>query len=232
MEEWPRPEFNITPKSFCSNLRCQTGRQLEVRVQRNSLDPSDKTVRRSASCKLRLGVGDNLFDLCNAVGGDLGGDLAHHATSSEFNPVIFDFHGVITFRQPRGFYRAEIARKLSSLPCPLGTTPTCHWQKSSLSACQNTLPSLATKAMIARPSGRQLPLKEKTCIPARSNRTTTVPFSATLYRRRHRVENFFEKIKRYRRVATRQAGRNFPWLCLPGYSVHPAPHIDDLQTRP
>jgi transposase len=43
----------------------------------------------------------------------------------------------------------------------------------------------------------------KTCIPARSNRTTTVPFSATLYRRRHRVENFFERIKRYRRVATR-----------------------------
>jgi transposase len=31
----------------------------------------------------------------------------------------------------------------------------------------------------------------------------SVPFSATIYRRRHRVENFFEKIKRYRRVATR-----------------------------
>src|SRR5246500_750731 len=43
----------------------------------------------------------------------------------------------------------------------------------------------------------------KTCIPGRSNRTTTVPFSATRYRRRHRVENFFERIKRYRRVATR-----------------------------
>jgi len=43
----------------------------------------------------------------------------------------------------------------------------------------------------------------KTCIPGRSNRTTTVPFSARLYRRRHRVENFFERIKRYRRVATR-----------------------------
>jgi len=42
-----------------------------------------------------------------------------------------------------------------------------------------------------------------TCIPGRGNRTTTVPFSATLYRRRHRVENFFERIKRYRRVATR-----------------------------
>jgi transposase len=42
-----------------------------------------------------------------------------------------------------------------------------------------------------------------TCIPGRSNRTMTVPFSATVYRRRHRVENFFARIKRYRRVATR-----------------------------
>jgi transposase len=43
----------------------------------------------------------------------------------------------------------------------------------------------------------------KTCIPGRANRTTPVPFSAKLYRRRHRVENFFQRIKRYRRVATR-----------------------------
>src|SRR5258707_12051854 len=43
----------------------------------------------------------------------------------------------------------------------------------------------------------------KTCIPVRANRTTAVPFSAKLYRRRHRVENFFQRIKRYRRVATR-----------------------------
>ena len=42
-----------------------------------------------------------------------------------------------------------------------------------------------------------------TCIPGRSNRTMTVPFSATTYRRRHRVENFFSRIKRYRREATR-----------------------------
>ena len=43
-----------------------------------------------------------------------------------------------------------------------------------------------------------------TCIPGRSNRTRAVPFSATLYRRRHRVENFFQKLKYYRRVATRR----------------------------
>ena len=43
----------------------------------------------------------------------------------------------------------------------------------------------------------------KTCIPGRTNRTTAVPFSAKLYRRRHRIENFFQKLKHYRRVATR-----------------------------
>jgi transposase len=43
----------------------------------------------------------------------------------------------------------------------------------------------------------------RTSIPPRSNRTTAVPFSAKLYKRRHRIENFFQKIKRYRRVATR-----------------------------
>ena len=57
----------------------------------------------------------------------------------------------------------------------------------------------------------------KTCIPACTNRTTSVPFSATLYRRRHRVENFFERIKRYRRVATRYdklAENFFGFVCL------------------
>jgi transposase len=57
----------------------------------------------------------------------------------------------------------------------------------------------------------------KTCIPARTNRTTAVPFSATVYRRRHRVENFFERIKRYRRVATRYdklAETFFVFVCL------------------
>jgi transposase len=57
----------------------------------------------------------------------------------------------------------------------------------------------------------------KTCIPARTNRTTAVPFSATVYRRRHRVENFFQRIKRYRRVATRYdklAETFFGFLCL------------------
>jgi transposase len=34
----------------------------------------------------------------------------------------------------------------------------------------------------------------KTSIPGRSNRTTGVPFSAKLYRHRHRIENFFQRL--------------------------------------
>jgi transposase len=74
----------------------------------------------------------------------------------------------------------------------------------------------------------------KTCIPARSNRTTTPPFSRTAYRRRHRIENFFERIKRYRRVATRydKLAETFLGFVCPSHFVHSSPQINDLQTDP
>lgn len=43
----------------------------------------------------------------------------------------------------------------------------------------------------------------KVVIPPKSNRKTRRKFSRKAYRTRHFVENFFCKIKRYRRVATR-----------------------------
>jgi transposase len=43
----------------------------------------------------------------------------------------------------------------------------------------------------------------KVVIPPKSNRNDKRKFSRKLYRTRHFVENFFCKIKRYRRVATR-----------------------------
>lgn len=43
----------------------------------------------------------------------------------------------------------------------------------------------------------------KPCIPPRSNRIDPSPYGRATYRKRHRVENFFERLKRYRRVATR-----------------------------
>ena len=43
----------------------------------------------------------------------------------------------------------------------------------------------------------------KPCIPPRSNRRNPSPYSKPSYRRRHVVENFFERIKNFRRVSTR-----------------------------
>ena len=43
----------------------------------------------------------------------------------------------------------------------------------------------------------------KACVPPRSNRLHPRPYSKSSYRRRHLVENFFERIKNLRRVATR-----------------------------
>ncbi|TDU62098.1 transposase, partial [Prosthecobacter fusiformis] len=43
----------------------------------------------------------------------------------------------------------------------------------------------------------------KACIPPRSNRVAPAAYDKALYKKRHCVENFFEKIKRMRRIATR-----------------------------
>ena len=43
----------------------------------------------------------------------------------------------------------------------------------------------------------------KTCIPPRATRIEPMPYSKHTYKKRHRVESFFQKIKRYRRAATR-----------------------------
>ncbi len=43
----------------------------------------------------------------------------------------------------------------------------------------------------------------RTCIPRRRNCGGSRPFSRPLYRRRHRIENFFCRLKRHRRISTR-----------------------------
>jgi transposase len=43
----------------------------------------------------------------------------------------------------------------------------------------------------------------KVCIPSSARRVEAIGYSRRTYKKRHRVENFFQKIKRYRRVATR-----------------------------
>jgi transposase len=45
--------------------------------------------------------------------------------------------------------------------------------------------------------------KIKACIPPRSNRKAPSTYSKTLYKRRHKIENMFAKLKDWRRIATR-----------------------------
>jgi transposase len=40
-------------------------------------------------------------------------------------------------------------------------------------------------------------------IPPNGSRATTIPYDAEIYKWRHLVENFFQKIKEFRRIATR-----------------------------
>jgi transposase len=54
-------------------------------------------------------------------------------------------------------------------------------------------------------------------IPSNSSRRRKRAFNRRLYKRRHRVENFFQRLKRYRRVATRfekLAQTFFAMVCL------------------
>ena len=41
------------------------------------------------------------------------------------------------------------------------------------------------------------------CIPPRRHRKTLISYNQILYRQRHKIENFFARIKDWRRVATR-----------------------------
>ena len=43
----------------------------------------------------------------------------------------------------------------------------------------------------------------RACIPSSSRRLAAIPYAKATYKKRHRVENFFQKLKRYRRIATR-----------------------------
>jgi transposase len=55
------------------------------------------------------------------------------------------------------------------------------------------------------------------CIPAKSNRLDPLPYNKRSYRKRHLVENFFQRIKTFRRVATRYdklAETYFGWVLL------------------
>lgn len=55
------------------------------------------------------------------------------------------------------------------------------------------------------------------CIPSKSNRIEPLPYRKATYRKRHLIENFFQKMKTFRRVATRYdklAETYFGWVLL------------------
>ena len=63
------------------------------------------------------------------------------------------------------------------------------------------------------------------CIPPRSNRNNPRPYSRVSYRKRHHVENFFQRIKRFRRIGTRYEKLDLHFLAF----VHLAAVLDWLK---
>lgn len=51
-------------------------------------------------------------------------------------------------------------------------------------------------------------------IPGRSNRTEPIVYDKTKYKERNRVERFFNKIKQFRRIATRYEKHAFTFLAF------------------
>jgi transposase len=52
----------------------------------------------------------------------------------------------------------------------------------------------------------------RSCIPGRSNRLTPIKWYRGYYRRRHKVENLFQRLKRHRRIGTRYEKRDLYFL--------------------
>lgn len=63
------------------------------------------------------------------------------------------------------------------------------------------------------------------CIPSRSNRLNPRTYRRSHYRKRHRVENFFQRIKRFRRIGTRYEKLDLHFLAF----LHLAAVIDWLK---
>jgi transposase len=106
-------------------------------------------------------------------------------------------------------------------PCALSLSP---GNEADVSHAPEVLQEMEAGKLVADKGYDSDPLRTwlagrgiTSCIPPRSNRTHPQPFSRILYRKRHLVENFFEKIKTFRRVATRYdklAETFFGWVLL------------------
>ena len=54
----------------------------------------------------------------------------------------------------------------------------------------------------------------KPCIPFRRNRKCPAAYSKRRYATRHRIENFFQRVKRFRRIGTRYEKLDQTFLCM------------------
>lgn len=59
------------------------------------------------------------------------------------------------------------------------------------------------------------------CIPSRMGRKVPIPHDAELYRRRHKIENMFARLKDWRRIATRYD--RCPKVFLSAVALSPLP---------
>ena len=83
-------------------------------------------------------------------------------------------------------------------------------QRHDLYAIEPLLPCLRRRRAVADKGfdadsfrARLCRQRTRVCIPPKRTRRTLVAFHRGYYRRRHRVENFFCRIKRHRRISTR-----------------------------
>jgi transposase len=56
--------------------------------------------------------------------------------------------------------------------------------------------------------------RSEPCIPSRRNRKQPAVYNKRRYATRHRVENFFQRIKRFRRIGTRYEKLDQTFLCI------------------
>jgi transposase len=93
-------------------------------------------------------------------------------------------------------------------------------QASDLEGADELLPTVVAKTLLADKAydadGRVIePLKasgKKIVIPPKKNRKEPREYDKELYKARHRIENFFARLKQYRAIATRYDKRAINFL--------------------
>ena len=132
-------------------------------------------------------------------------------------------------RQAIGRSRGGINTKLATVADAYGRAVAiclAPGQRHDLKAIQPLVPTLRGKRVVgdkgfdSGPFRAQLHRQRaRVCIAWLRCRRQPMPFHRGYYRRRHRIENFFARIKKFRRVATRYDKLAITAFADPKYSV-------------